>query len=126
MKMKFSCTLNAIIRGSLCSGIDQFPTLFLLNLSQGKKNLSFSFLSVDFFSFPPFFPLPPPPIFLFPIFFLLTDQWGGGGGRHGPLVPPPPPLSYASANQFQNCCIPGFLIHLNIIIHHRHQSSTIF
>ena len=28
MKTAFSCTLNAIIRGSLCSGIDQFPTLF--------------------------------------------------------------------------------------------------
>ena len=28
MKTAFSCTLNDIIRGSLCSGIDQFPTLF--------------------------------------------------------------------------------------------------
>ena len=28
MKTAFSCTSNAIIRGSLCSGIDQFPTLF--------------------------------------------------------------------------------------------------
>ena len=26
MKTAFSCTLNTIIRGSLCSGIDQFPT----------------------------------------------------------------------------------------------------
>ena len=29
MKTAFSCTLNTIIRGSLCSGIDKFPTLFL-------------------------------------------------------------------------------------------------
>ena len=29
MKLAFSCTLETIIRGSLCTGIDQFPTLFL-------------------------------------------------------------------------------------------------
>ena len=28
----FSCTLDTIIRGSLCSGIDQFPTLVLFSL----------------------------------------------------------------------------------------------
>ena len=28
MKTAFSCTLNTIIRGSLCTGIDQFPILF--------------------------------------------------------------------------------------------------
>ena len=27
IKNKFSCTINAIIRGSLCTGIDQFPIL---------------------------------------------------------------------------------------------------
>ena len=31
MKTKFSCTLDTIIRGSLCTGIDQFPTLFLFS-----------------------------------------------------------------------------------------------
>ena len=29
LKTAFSCTLDTIIRGSLCSGIDQFPTLVL-------------------------------------------------------------------------------------------------
>ena len=29
MKLAFSCTLDTIIKGSLCTGIDQFPTLFL-------------------------------------------------------------------------------------------------
>ena len=29
MKLAFSSTLETIIRGSLCTGIDQFPTLFL-------------------------------------------------------------------------------------------------
>ena len=29
MKTVFSCTLYTIIRGSLCTGIDQFPTLFV-------------------------------------------------------------------------------------------------
>ena len=33
MKTIFSCTLNAIIRGRLCSGIDQFPTLFFFLLA---------------------------------------------------------------------------------------------
>ena len=31
LKTAFSCTLDTIIRGSLCTGIDQFPTLFLLS-----------------------------------------------------------------------------------------------
>ena len=31
LKLAFSCTLDTIIRGSLCTGIDQFPTLFLLS-----------------------------------------------------------------------------------------------
>ena len=31
MKTAFSCTLDTIIRGSLCTGIDQFPTLFLFS-----------------------------------------------------------------------------------------------
>ena len=34
MKTAFSCTLNAIIRGSLCSDIDQFPTLFFVLADQ--------------------------------------------------------------------------------------------
>ena len=31
MKTAFSCTLDTIMRGSLCTGIDQFPTLFLFS-----------------------------------------------------------------------------------------------
>ena len=40
LKTAFSCTLDTFIRDSLCSGIDQFPTLvlffilFLMNLFQ--------------------------------------------------------------------------------------------
>ena len=68
LKTAFSCTLDTIIRGSLCSGIDQFPTLvlfcilFLMNLFQGK-------------------------IFLFPFFLLLfySPINGGGGGGMAPL-----------------------------------------
>ena len=101
MKTAFSCTLNAIIRGSLCSGI--IPSsfylffLFLLNLSQGSIFFLLFFL-LFFLPFPP--PPPPfPPFFLSPL-FLLADQRGGGGG-HDPLVsPPPPPLSYPSAGYF--------------------------
>ena len=42
MKLAFSCTLDTIIRDSLCTGINQFPTLFLffilflMNLFQGN------------------------------------------------------------------------------------------
>ena len=35
MKTAFSCTLNAIIRSILCSGIDQFPTIFFTHRSTG-------------------------------------------------------------------------------------------
>ena len=31
LKTAFSCTLDTFIRGSLCSGIDQFPTLVLFS-----------------------------------------------------------------------------------------------
>ena len=31
MKLAFSCTLDTIIRGSLCIGIDQFLSLFLFS-----------------------------------------------------------------------------------------------
>ena len=31
MKLAFSYTLDTIIRGSLCTGMDQFPTLFLFS-----------------------------------------------------------------------------------------------
>ena len=31
MKLAFSCTLDTIIRGSLCTGIDQFLSLFLFS-----------------------------------------------------------------------------------------------
>ena len=75
MKMVFSCTLNAIIRGSLCSGIDQFRTLFLLFIS---------YFTFEFVSGKLFFPSPPfPPSF----FFTRRSTGGGGGGEHGPLVP---------------------------------------
>ena len=50
LKLAFSCTLDTIIRGSLCTGIDQFPysfssfVLFLMNLFQGNIfSFSFSF-----------------------------------------------------------------------------------
>ena len=91
MQPTFSCTLNVIIRGSLCSGIDRFPTLFsflfflfLLNLSQG--NIFFLFFLFVFFRFFYFY------FSLFPLSFLFYSQINRGGG-HGPLCPP---LSYAS------------------------------
>ena len=63
MKTAFSCTLNAIIRGSICSGIDQAPPIvLLLNLSQGNL---FSWL------FPPCFFLSFPPPFFFSISSVL-------------------------------------------------------
>ena len=65
----FSCTLNAIISGNLCSGIDQFPLFFFL------FNFPFDFFSGKRFHF------------LFPFFFARRST-GGGGGGHGPLVPP--------------------------------------
>ena len=83
MKTAFSCTLNAIIRGSLCSGIDQFPTLFslffffLLNLSQGNNLFLFFLFFISFFFF----------------FYSPINSGGGGGGGMAPLCPP---LSYAS------------------------------
>ena len=85
MKTAFSCTLNTIIRGSLCIYIlapipysFSFFILFLMNLFQGNI---FPFLFPFSFFFPFFF-----------FFFLLADQQGGGGGM-APLCPP----SYASA-----------------------------
>ena len=94
MKTEFSCTLNAIIRGSLCSGI--IPSsfylffIFLLNLSQGSI---FFFL---FFSFSPLPPPPPPfPPFSSPPFFYSPINGGGGG-----MAPLCPPLSYPSAGYF--------------------------
>ena len=56
LKTTYSCTLDTFIRGSLCSGIDQFPTLVLFSFFSynefvsGKHfpfSLSFSF----FFAF---------------------------------------------------------------------------
>ena len=72
MKLAFSCTLDTIIRGSLCTGIDQFPTLFLFSffsyMNLFQETFSFSL------SFSPFFrllnlrgrppPSPPPPPWL--------------------------------------------------------------
>ena len=67
LKTTFSCTLDTFIRGSLCSGIDQFPTLdlfsffLLMNLFQGN-------------------------IFLSPFFLLFYSPINGGGG--GEAWPP--------------------------------------
>ena len=62
LKTAFSCTLDTFIRGSLCSGIDQFPTLVQFHSFPNEfvsgKYFPFSFLSS---------------------FVLLADQWGGGG-----------------------------------------------
>ena len=85
MKTAFSCTLNAIIRGSLCSGIDQFHTFFHSFFFLGET-FSFSFSLFLFFLFPPTFP--PPPFFF--IFFFYSPINGGGGGGMAPLFPPPP------------------------------------
>ena len=63
LKTAFSCTLDTFIRGSLCSGIDQFPTLvlFLMIFFQGN-------------------------FFLFPFFLLLFySPINGGGGVMAPL-----------------------------------------
>ena len=88
MKIKFPCTLNAIIRGSLCSSIDQFTAVFL--------SFPFEFVSEKHFIqlFPFFFFLFSFPVFLFSFsfFFLLANQQGGGQSW-----PPCAPLSYASA-----------------------------
>ena len=93
MKTAFSCTLNAIIRGSLCSGIDQFPTLFLsFGICHGNIFCCFFLLSFFFFfpfSFSVFF-LFPFFFFAFPFFFffLLADQQGGHGHPVPPLATP--------------------------------------
>ena len=91
--MKTSIFLNAIISDSLCSGIDQFPPLFvfLLNLSQGN---TFFFLFLFFpspFSSPPpvfflssFFPFPPFLLCLFLFYFLSPPPLfviGPSGGQ---------------------------------------------
>ena len=102
MKTTFSCTLNAIIMGSLCSGIDQFPPLFLkflLILSQIKRNIFLScFFFLVFFSFSLFvFCF----LFSFSFFFLFfslsssppppfSGVIGPSGGSLRPLPPPPP------------------------------------
>ena len=77
MKTAFSCTLNAINRGSLCSGIDQIPHLFFLLLLNVCLFLFFSFVflfSPSFFSFS-----------FFLLFFYSPINRGGGAW---PLVPP--------------------------------------
>ena len=89
MKTTFSCTLNAIIRGSLCSGIDQLPTLFLslflFHLICLRETFSLSFFFFIFVScfrcFSSFF-------LLFPFLLYSPINRGGGGGGNGPLVPP--------------------------------------
>ena len=78
---RFSCTLHVdtIIRGSLCTGIDHFPTLFLF--------IILFLMNLSFFPFPfSFFFL------LFPPFF--CQLIGGGGGARAP----PPPRSYATVH----------------------------
>ena len=68
LKTAFSCTLDTIIRGSLCRGIDQFLLLFFFHSFPNEfvpgKHFPFPFLSS---------------------FVLLADQWGGGGGGIAPL-----------------------------------------
>ena len=89
MKTAFSCTLNAIIRGSLCSGIDKFPPLFLflLNLSQG--NIFFFFFLFYFlfffFLFSFFFSFLIPPFLLFCFVLVICPS----GGQWGSLPPAP-------------------------------------
>ena len=79
-----SCTLNGIIRGSLCSGIDQFPTLVLFHSFLNE------FVSEKHFSFP-----------FFSSFVLLADQWGGGGRGAWPPVH----LSYSSNSGAAKICL---------------------
>ena len=82
MKTAFSCTLNTIIRGSLCTGTNSLLFFFFHSFpNEFVSGEQFPF-SLSFFLFF---------IFIFLFYFLLADQQGGG---HGPLVPPPP--SYAS------------------------------
>ena len=82
MKVAFSCTLNTIIRGSLCSGVDQFPTLFLFpnEFVSGKHFLFLFPFSVSSSLFP-FFLFPS--LFFTPFFYSQINR-----GAHGPLVPP--------------------------------------
>ena len=65
----FFCTLDTINRGSLCTGIDQFPTLFSFFSYNESFRETFSFFS-----------------FLFPFFRLLKKKKKILGGR-----PPPSP-----------------------------------
>ena len=92
MKTALSRTLNAFIRGSLCSGIDKFPPLFLflLNLSQGNLIFFLFFFPHFFFLFPFFlFFSPFLSLFFLPFsFFCFGHRYVGGGG--GTLPPPPP------------------------------------
>ena len=69
MKTAFSCTLNTIIRGSLCTGTNSLLSFF--------HSFPNEFVLWEHFPFSLSF-------FLFFFFFLLADQQGG----HGPLVPP--------------------------------------
>ena len=61
LKTAFSCTLDTIIRGSLYSGIDQFPTLVLFHSFPNE------FVSGKHFPFP-----------FLSSFVLLADKWGRG------------------------------------------------
>ena len=99
MKTAFSCTLTAIIRGSLCSGIDQFPTIFFFFFFFPFE----FFLEKRFHFLFPFFP------FSFPILF-FTRRSTGGPGTRVPAPPPPPsplatPVSYCIQFYHINCFV---------------------
>ena len=69
MKLTFFCTLDTIIRGSLCTGIDQFLSLFFRSFPNESFRAFFSFL--------------------FPFFRLLKKKNPILGGRPPPSPPPP-------------------------------------
>ena len=74
MKTAFSCTLNTIIRGSLCTGTNSLLFFFFHSLPN-------AFVSGEHFPFSLSFP--PPPFFC----YTLADQQGG---PWPPCAPPPP------------------------------------
>ena len=89
IKLAFFCTLDTIIRGSLCTGIDQFPTLFL-----------FSFFSYWKFQGNIF-------LFLFPFPFVTPSKKKKLRGATAPIAPPGYATGWTTPTQYQQWSMNG-------------------